>query len=550
MRNRFRRAAAALLAVVLAAGGVAACGQAESETADGGVFRFGANQPIDSLNPFVSVVSMAFSVFEQIYPTLVQLDPNDHYVPEFATGWSTSEDGQTWTFHTHPGATWSDGEPLTAADVAWTLSTIAKFQDGPTAGLANYVVNLDSATAPDANTVVLHYASPVSNVLSRLMSVPILPRHIWQKYAEGKGDALTTFPNTAPIVSGGPFVLVKHQPKQVALFKRNPAYYGPKPQIAGFGIQFFSTDDAMITALKSHQLDAVQSVPATSVGNLESSGFEVLSSPGMRFDSITVNANPKQQAAHRELTNPLVREALDHAVNRAEIVKTSLLGHGKPGGAVIAPGTADWTDNSIKPPSFDLDLANRLLDQAGYRRGPDGVRIAGDHPMDYPIILPEDTYSGAGLRSFQIIRGDFERIGIRLEPRLLDNAAANEAAMANKSQDFAMTMWGWSGGTSDPDDTLNYLTCASQGILNDTGYCSKEWDDLYGEQGEAMNPADRHDVVNRMQQLAARERPLLVLDYPDAIEAHSPSWTGLTPVGGASFSSESKLPLLSVRKAG
>ncbi|WP_328608994.1 peptide ABC transporter substrate-binding protein [Amycolatopsis sp. NBC_00345] len=549
-RRSLRRTAAALVAVIVAGCGLVSCGGTENESAGGEVFRLGADQPIDSLNPFVSVVTMSFAVFEQIYPTLVQLDPHEQYVPDFAGSWSTSPDGRMWTFHTHPGAKWSDGMALTAADAAWTLTTIAKFQDGPTAGLANYVTALDSATTPDPDTLVLQYSRPVANVLNQLKSVPILPEHVWREYAQGDGGALTTFPNTAPIVSGGPFTLVRHQPKQIALFKRNPAYYGPPPHIAGFGIQFFSSADAMITALKSHQLDAAQSVPATSVANLKSAGFEVVSSPGLRFDSITVNANPKQRAEHRELTNPLVRQAFDHAIDRVGVVKTSLLGHGHPGSSIIPPGTAGWYDRSIAPTPFDLDAANRLLDEAGYRKGPDGVRIANGHPMDYPIILPEDTYSGAGLRSFQIVRAGFARIGVRLTPRLLDNAAANDANMADDSQDFAMTMWGWSGAASDPDDTLNYLTCRSWGILNDTGYCGEDWDRLYDRQSVAMDPADRHRIVDEMQRLAAQDRVLLVLDYPDSIEAHSRSWADLPQVGGDSFSSESKIPLLSVRKAG
>ncbi|MFC6880856.1 MULTISPECIES: ABC transporter substrate-binding protein [Actinomadura] len=530
--------------------GVVACESSLGEAAEGGMFRLGSDQPIDSLNPFVAVVSESFSVFQQIYPNLVQLGPGDRYVPEFATDWTTSRDGRTWTFHTHAGATWSDGRPLTAADAAWTLSTIKKFQDGPAASMASHVTGLVSATAPDARTVVLTYSRPVANVLTQVTSVPILPEHVWKKYAGGDGGALTTFTNSAPVVCGGPFTLVKYVPKQVALFRRNPEYYGTKPRIAGFGIQFFGTDDAMILALKSHQLDGVQNVPNTSVENLEAAGFEVVSSPGLSFDSLTVNANPKQRAAHRELADPRVREALDRAINRDEIVRTSLLGRGRPGSSIIPPGTAHWYDRTVTPTPYDPEAANRLLDQAGYRRGPGGVRIANGHPMRYPMILPDDTSSGYGLRSFQIVRSDFARIGVRLTPRLLDNAAANDALAADDSKEFTMSMWAWSGAASDPDDTLNYLTCRSWGTLNDTGYCGREWDRLYAEQGAAMDPAARRRIVDRMQRMAARQRILLVLDYADKIEAHSRSWTDLPLVGGESFSAESKIPLQSVRRAG
>ena len=179
------------------------------------------------------------------------------------------------------------------------------------------VAHLKSATAPNATTLVLSYSQPVANVLSQVQQVPILPEHIWAKYATGNGKALKTFQNNAPIVSGGPFILTKYTPKQIALFKRNPTFYGPKPHIDGFGLQFFQTTDAEVTALKSGQLDGVEvPVPPTSVATLKAAHFLVRSSPGDSFDDFIINSNPQQQASHKELLNPLLRQAFDHAIDR------------------------------------------------------------------------------------------------------------------------------------------------------------------------------------------------------------------------------------------
>ena len=141
---------------------------------------------------------------------------------------------------------------------------------------------MKSATAPNATTLVLTYKRPVANVLSQVQQVPILPEHVWAKYATGNGKALTRFSNNAPIVSGGPFVLTKYTPKEIALFKRNPTFYGPKPHIDGFGLQFFQTTDAMITALKSNQLDGVEMVPPTSVTTLKVGSLRGAVQPGRR----------------------------------------------------------------------------------------------------------------------------------------------------------------------------------------------------------------------------------------------------------------------------
>src|SRR5262245_14402348 len=331
------RLGAAAVVVALA---VAACGGSSSgggEIKEGGVYRLGSGSTIDSLNPFVAFNADAYSTFEYIYPYLVQYNSKLQFVPDFATSWQESTDGKIWTFHTRPNAKWSDSKPLTAADAAWTLSTNIKFQNGPTANTAGTIAHMVSAKAPNATTLVVTYKQPVANALSQLQQVPILPEHIWAKYAAGNGKAITTFTNPAPIVSGGPFFLQKYTPKQIALFKRNPNYYGPKPHIDGLGLQFFQTDDAEITALKGGQLDGIESVPPTAVATLKTAHFVVRQAPGTVWDDFIINSNPKQDASHKELLNPLLRQAFDVAIDRQQIVKTSLLGYGQPGSTIIPP---------------------------------------------------------------------------------------------------------------------------------------------------------------------------------------------------------------------
>ena len=544
---------AALLAAAAAVLAVAACGGSSGSSSggamkQGGVFRMGTSSTIDSLNPFIAFQSDAYTTFEYIYPTLVQYTPSLKIVQNFARSWKTSPDGRTWTFTTQPNAKWSDGKPLTAADAAWTFSTILKFADGATANSAGYVAHMKSATAPNATTLVLTYSQPVANVLSQVQQVPIMPEHIWAQYATGNGKALKTFQNNAPIVSGGPFILTKYTPKQVALFKKNPAFYGPKPHIDGFGLQFFQTTDAEVTALKSGQLDGVEvPVPPTSVATLKAAHFTVRSLPGDSFDDFIINSAPDQQASHKELLNPLLRQAFDHALDRPSIVSTSLLGHGQPGSTIIPPSTGSWSDPSIKPTPFSLATAGQLLDQAGYKMGPNGLRIANGHPMSYTVIMSSDIAADHGNRSFQIVQGDFKKIGVQLNLKVLDPSAAYDALTANNYRNFEISMWDWYPLT-DPDFMLSVLTCNSFDVWNDTGYCSKAYDNLYAAQSAAMEPAKRTQVVYQMQQMIAAAKPYLVIDYPDSIEAQSSHWSLLPEVGGGSFNSMSTIPMVTVHR--
>jgi peptide/nickel transport system substrate-binding protein len=540
-RRRVRLPAVAVIAVVVALAG-AGCGNGELGSARlGGVFRLGSDSSIDSLNPFVAFQADADTAFAYIYPELVQYDSQMQIVPDFATSWSESDGGKVWTFHTVPHARWSDGKPLTAQDAAWTFQTILKYQSGPTANSAGYVTDMTSAAAPNPDTLVLTYSQPVANVLAQVEEVYVLPEHIWAKYATGKGKGLTTFQNDAPIVSGGPFTLTKYTQGEVALLKRNPLYFGPKPRIQGLGLEFFDDADAMIEALKTNQLDAIESVPTTAVSNLKSSGFVVRSTSGNAFDDFIINDNPKQDASHSELMNPLLRQAFSYAINREQIVRTVLLGYGQAGGSIVPPVTGTWSDPAIKPVPYDPARANELLNEAGYKMGPGGIRIAGGHPMSYTVILPADITGQYGERSFEIVQQDLKQVGIQLTPDVLDDSAAYSAVTASNYKSFEMAMWDWYPET-DPDFILSVPTCGQWDTWNDTGYCNKAYDALFNAQGAAMSPAQRLKIVYQMQEMISRADTYLVLDYPDSIEAHSTRFTDLPEVGGASWNAQSNIP--------
>ena len=507
----------------------ACSGSGSQAGSQGGILRIGTSYPIDSLNPFVGQSDYTYMAFEYIYPALVQYNQRLQITSEFARSWTESPNGLTWTFHTQPGAKWSDGKPLTAADAAWTINTEKKFDTGATASAAGGLAYVTGATATSLTTLVVHYSRPVDNVLSNFQSLYILPEHIWAKYATGNGAAMKTFANPAPIVSGGPFKLTKYVPNQIALFARNPHWWGPKPHINGFGLQFFANDDAMISAFEQGQLDFIgEYTPPTVVSKLRQKGFAVTTTPSLSFKDFIINTNP-HKTTHRELLNPLVREALDYATNRGQIIKTAWLGFATPGSAIIAPADQGWHNPGIKPVPFNLAKANQLLNQAGYKMGPNGIRIAAGHPMSYNVIFPPDE-RGTGDRTFAILQTDWRKIGIAITQQNLDDAATSAAISApnNKYLTFDMAMWDWVPPV-DPDFMLSVLTCGQYGNWSDSGYCNPAYDKMYGEQSTLTNVAQRRALVWRMQQLIYNARPYLVLDYPDVIEVHSKQWAGFVP---------------------
>ena len=516
---------------------------------EGGTLRLGSSSSIDSLNPFVAINQDAYSTFEYIYPELVQYNAQMKFAPDFAKSWSTSSDGKVWTFKTQPDAKWSDGQPLTAKDAAWTYSTILKYAKTAAGNQAATLSHLKSAVAPNDTTLVLTYTVPVANVLSNLQQLPILPEHVWSKFATGNGLALKRYPNTPgskPVVSGGPFELVKFQKDQIALFQRNPNWYGPKPHIEGYGLQFFANDDAMVTALKNGEIDAVEGLPNTSMNTVKQAGLTVADVPGEEFHDFIFNSNPKKPK-NRELLDPKVRTAFEYAINRQQIVKTSLLGAGQPGSSIVPPASGGgWFDQNLNVVPYDPAKANQILDQLGYKKAADGIRVANGHPMSYQVIFPS---SGASQRTFEIIQHDLSSVGVKLTLRTMDGSAAWNAITApnGKYLSYDLAMWDWVP-LVDPDFILSVMTCGSWNDWNDTGYCNPAYDKLYQQQTQATNLAKRHQLVDQMQQMIYRDKPYIVLDYLNVVDAWTTKWGGIVESPQGLYNALSKASLTSAHQ--
>jgi peptide/nickel transport system substrate-binding protein len=502
--------------------------------ASGGTFRVGTANGIDSLNPYVAFNQDAYSTFEYIYPVLIQYDSHLHFAPFFAKSWKPSNGGKTWTFKTQPNAKWSDGKPLTAADAAWTIDTDLKYASGAAANAAGLVSHIKSASAPNKTTLVVHYkvAPNPAYVLGQFQQFFILPKHIWAQHLGKNGAGLKTFPNNAPVVGSGPFNLVKYQKNQIALFQRNSSYWGPKPKIDEFGLQQYSSDDAMVTALKAHDLDAIEAVPATAIKTLKSSGFTVSDVPGLDQTDFIINSNPKKKK-HRELLNIKVKEAFDHAIDRNKIDSITFLGAARPADSIIPSSAgAGWHNPHLKPVSFDIKLANEILDKLGYKKGPGGIRVANGQKMSYGVIAPTDVQSIP--RTFTILQTDFKKIGVQLTQKALDSSAAFSQMTSpnNTYQGFDLAMWDWTA-LIDPDFMLSVVTCAQYGGWSDSGFCSKSYDKMYAAQQVAKTIAKRRQLVWKMQAYLYKQRPYLWLANDDSVSATAKNWVGFknTPQG-------------------
>ena len=545
MRKWLAVLATAILAVGLVGYATKASGSGANAKA-GGTFRMGTSSRIDSLNPYVAFNQDAYNTFEYVYPFLVQYDKtNSKFVSDFATSWKPTDGGKTWTFKTRSGAKWTDGQPLTAKDAAWTITTDLKYAAGGAANAAGLVAHIKSAKAPNANTLVVRYSKAPGNVLGQFQQLAILPQHIWSQHTGNKGTNLKTFSNN-PLVGAGPFKLVKFKKDDIALFQRNGSFYGEKPKADAFGLQMFSNEDALVAALKAHQIDAIEAVPGTAIKTLKNAGFNVRSTAGVDQTDFIINSNAKK-SGHRELLNLKVKAAMAHAIDRKQIVRVVFLGYARPASSIVPAATGTWVNPAVKPESFNLALANKLLDQAGFKKGSDGIRVAGGHKMAYDVITPTDVPSTN--RTFQILQPDFKKIGIQLRQRSLDSTAAFDAITTpdNRYLKFDLALWDWVG-LIDPDFMLSVVTCAQYGGWSDSGFCDKRYDAMYSQQQLTPNQAKRKALVWKMQRYLQAKRPYIWLAAQDAVWAVSKNWGGLVASPQGPFNSINKLSMSRVHQ--
>lgn len=540
VRRVMRAALPAALAGVMAAHALPALADAKN-----GVLRVGTSFSCSSLNPYTTTQSSCLAALRLMYPSLGQASGTE-VVPDLAESWTSDAAGLVWTFKVRTGGSWSDGKPLTARDAAFTINMLLKHIEGPTARRARAIADVDKAEAPDDTTLVVTFKQPTSNSVGRLAQLLVVPEHIWSPLAAGDGAAISTFANDQPVV-GGPFKLARFAADQIILMEPFNGYFGETPALKGVGVQFFTDSTAMVQALINDQLDIVTPLPVTSVEAVKKAGIEVANYPGLRFHSWLFNSSENQKA-FPEIRDVKLREAFAHAIDRKKIAEVAYLGFATPGDSMVPKVTGSWSNPNIKPEEFNLDLANKKLDEAGYAKGADGWRTANGHKMSYHVLIPANVEGAEGLRALEIVTADFKSIGVELITEQSDNATI-AAAITGPENTFAestIAQWGWIP-QMDPDFILSVVLCSQIGGLSETAYCNKEYDGLYAAQAKEIDPGKRKETVWKMQEILQRDRPYIVTVQQNNVEALVPGWSGFieNPIGFLDYTSNR--PFMSMR---
>ncbi|WP_162465107.1 MULTISPECIES: ABC transporter substrate-binding protein [unclassified Mycolicibacterium] len=487
------------------------------------VFTVGTIDEIDSLNPMLAILSggLFFSTFLYDGITTVSHD-GFSAAPGLAESWEGSEDSLTWTYHFRTGLHWSDGRPLTAEDAAYTLNRI---QGGPGEGTwGNYLTSVEKIEAPDPATLVLHLEEP-NSILPRL-PIPVMPKHVLEPYPNDRLADLPISPGN--LVSSGPFRLIEGSPGgSMYRFENNPDNWRGPSDIDVLTFRLFKSQDTITQALVKGEIDYTRSLsvlqaevlkknPDITARFFNATGeFREL---GFNTGSIDVKTGKPSGDPNPAVLDPRFRYALTTAIDRQAIADKAFQGGATPLATVIAPAFEKfrWDPPADEAAIYDPERSARLLDEAGYRLGPNGVRTLPDGTPLKPLRLIGRSDDQTSLGTVQLVREWFENLGI---PTKVTAMEENKLQDVVQSGNYDVFDWSW-GYDDDPESVLMYFTCDQRGLWSDSWYCNDEYDALYASEKRRTDPEKRIADIRKMQQVLYRDAPYIITVAPKAGEAY------------------------------
>jgi peptide/nickel transport system substrate-binding protein len=453
-----------------------------------------------------------------IYEPLVQVNyvrSNDD-IPWLAASWTWSNGDKTLTWHLRQGVKWSDGQPFTSADVVYTFQLMAKYPALNLTGIA-----FTSVSAPDANTVVLNFATPQSQNFDLYAGQIIVPEHIWSKVANP-----TTWADPNP-VGTGPFTLSTFSPQGYLLVK-NPHYWQPgKPAIAGLRFAAFSDNETLADAITAGQIDwAADYLPDAQTTYLNRSSDNNYWVPAAGSDGLIPNLDTFP------LSDLAVRKAISVGIDRSAIAAarnsppaTNVTGLPVPSfdSLVAAPYQNDNFQQNVTE-------AKSILTADGWTMGSNGFYQKNGRELSFSITFPSaytDIASAASVLAQQL-----KTIGINMT---IDTVPANEINNLDALGQFQSTMgypvaytptaWSFYSEQMDPQfyqpNGKNITTFEDIERFNDPTARS-----LFEEYPTA-SPAKQQQIVSQLEGIWASELPVITMIYwGDYAEWNSSQVTG------------------------
>jgi peptide/nickel transport system substrate-binding protein len=447
---------------------------------------------------------------------------NGKTTPMLASSWSWGAGNKSLTFTIRSGVKWSDGTPLTAADVAFTFNLMKKY---PTLDLTGVWSVLSSVTATGSNTVTMNFSSVAVPYFYYIADqTPIVPQHIWSTIAN---------PATATIskpVGSGPYLMSKCSPSNIT-YTANPHYWQPGlPKIHTIQYPAFTSNNTANDTLANGQAQwGAQYIPdIEAFYTSKNANFHYWFPPVLNVAMVPNLTNPL-------LSNVKVREAISYAINRQQVSTIGESGYEPPAnqaGIVTPTFTSSLNSSALASwgNGFDAAKAKALLASAGYHPGSDGIMTnASGQKLQFTVINIGD-YSD-WVASMQVIQQDLKAVGISISPSNLSNTDY-QADLFNGHYQLAYVEQ-YTFGPGPYYELNNWLNSADtapvgkQAASDYERYSNPATDKLLDEYSTTTSAAMQQSILNQLQQVMVSQVPFIpVVEGVDWYQYDTTSITG------------------------
>jgi len=491
----------------------------------------GMNSDPGTFNPIIVTDASSGTAIGDLFEGLVKINPRTTLPePDLAQSWEIADGGKTITFHLRHDVKWSDGVRLSARDVLFTMQVIYDPRI-PNSMISSLTVDGKplEVKAPDDYTVVMRLPRPFAPLLYAI-GVPLIPEHALAKPLQAGQFNRTWGIDTPPaeLTGVGPYRMVRYVPGQILAFKRNPTYWmrdehgGELPRLLAQVLMIVTDSNAMYLRFMSGMLDIyrpraeevweLQQKQAELHIKLQATGIDT----GSRF--FAFNRNP-QHYIHHGIVDPRYKwfsdinfmRALAHALDKRGIINLCYRGLAVPAVADISPADKIFHNPNLKDYEYNLKLAARMLDEAGYRMLRPGVR--GD-PEGHPIVFELTTPTGnpTSDQICAIYKQDLASLGITVNYRPLEFIAL--VKKLDSSFDWDCILIGFTG-TIEPNNAANFLRSSGNLHIWNPGepHPATPWeaeiDRLLDEGTRVMDPRQRAPYYWRIQEILHDQLPII-----------------------------------------
>ncbi len=444
-----------------------------------------------------------------VFAGLTRIMPDGTVAPDLAQRWDISEDGKQYTFHLRRDLRWHDGEPLTSADVAFTLRQLLDpgFRGDPL--LADAWLGVIVAT-PDADTIEFTLKQPYAPFLARNTTLGILPFHL---LGELSAEALFESSFNLEPVGAGPYVLSELSSREATL-SANPRYHLERPAIATIKLRFFSDYPGALRALQSGELNGLMVREVASARQLS----ELRQMRGMRMEEVQRGAYAVLLLNNERVPfdDERVREAISRGVDRKLLAEKVYSGAATPSASVVAPGTWAYAQqyDSAGP---DTTRARALLAEAGWQSAP-GTGILVKEGSEFRFTIRTDN-DPTRIALANLIAGQLEAIGLRVTVASTSFSVLRRDFLQQRQYDAALVLWD-QGPDPDPYAAWHSSQTGPDG-LNIANFGDLVIDSLIAQGRTDADIEVRREAYRQLQELWPRLSPGVILAYPRYAYVHS-----------------------------